>query len=239
MKGIVLAGGSVTRLYPLTKVTNKHLLPIGSFPMIHYPITSLTNAGITDIMVVTGTEHMGDMITLLGSGQEYDCEFTFRVQDQPDGIAGALRLCENFVGDDNCTVILGDNIFSRDLTQDVNQFNTDATFPEDIKLFFIEVKDPHRFGVGVFDKNNLIKVEEKPTHPKSNLACVGIYMYSNKVFDAIKAIKKSRRGEYEITAVNNYLLKNNREHVVLQDSWVDAGTMQSYHNTSRMIYENE
>ena len=234
MKGIILAGGSGSRLYPLTKVTNKHLLPIGSFPMIHYPITSLTTAGVTDIIVITGTEHMGDMITLLGSGHDYDCEFTFRVQDQPDGIAGALRLCQNFVGDDNCTVILGDNIFSRDLTQDVNQFN------EDIKLFFIEVNDPERFGVGVFNKNKLIKIEEKPKHPKSNLACVGIYMYSNKVFDAIKAIKKSRRGEYEITSVNNYLIKNRKpSHAILQDSWVDAGTMKSYHNTSRLIYENE
>lgn len=239
MKGIILAGGSGTRLYPLTKVTNKHLLPIGSFPMIHYPITSLTNAGITDIMVITGTEHMGDMITLLGSGKEYDCNFTFKVQDQPDGIAGALRLCENFVGDDNCTVILGDNIFSRDLTKDVKNFIGDC------KLFFIEVNDPERFGVGVFSKDKvsvsrLTGIEEKPRSPKSNLACVGIYMYSNKVFNAIKTIKKSRRGEYEITSVNNYLIKNGiSDYSVLKDSWVDAGTMKSYHNTSRMIYENE
>ena len=233
-KGIILAGGSGTRLYPLTKVTNKHLLPIGSFPMIHYPITSLRNAGVTDIMVITGTEHMGDMITLLGSGKEYDCNFTFKVQDEPDGIAGALRLCEDFVGKDNCVVVLGDNIFSRDLTKDVK------TFKGDCKLFFIEVSDPGRFGVGVFNKDILTKIEEKPKNPKSKLACVGIYMYSNKVFNAIKTIKKSRRGEYEITSVNNYLIKNgSSDYSVLKDSWVDAGTMDSYHRTNRIVYENE
>ena len=119
MKGIILAGGTGSRLHPLTKATNKHLLPIGSFPMIHYPITSLTNAGVRDIMVITGTEHMGDMVSFLGSGREYDCEFTFRVQDQPDGIAGALKLCENFVGHDSCITILGDNIFRYDLSEDL------------------------------------------------------------------------------------------------------------------------
>lgn len=239
MKGIILAGGSGTRLYPLTKVTNKHLLPIGSFPMIHYPITSLTKAGVTDIMIITGTEHMGDMITLLGSGKEYNCSFTFKVQDEPDGIAGALRLCEDFVGSDNCIVVLGDNIFSRNLTNDV------ANFMSDCKLFFTEVNDPERFGVGVFTKDKvstdyLISIEEKPKNPKTNLACVGIYMYSNKVFSAIKAIKKSKRGEYEITSVNNYLIKNGvSDYSILKDSWVDAGTMDSYHRTSQIVYRNE
>lgn len=239
MKGIILAGGSGTRLYPLTKVTNKHLLPIGSFPMIHYPITSLTKAGVTDIMIITGTEHMGDMITLLGSGKEYNCSFTFKVQDEPDGIAGALRLCEDFVGSDNCIVVLGDNIFSRNLTKDVDSFMSDC------KLFFTEVNDPERFGVGVFSKDkvsmdHLISIEEKPKNPKTNLACVGIYMYSNKVFSAIKAIKKSKRGEYEITSVNNYLIKNGvSDYSVLKDSWVDAGTMDSYHRTSQIVYRNE
>ena len=122
MKGIILAGGTGSRLYPLTKVTNKHLLPIGSHPMIHYPIYSLVNSGVTDIMIITGTEHMGDMITLLGSGKDYDCNFTYKVQDEPDGIAGALKLCENFVGDDNCTVILGDNIFDENLTPHIKSF---------------------------------------------------------------------------------------------------------------------
>ena len=235
MKGIILAGGTGSRLYPLTKVTNKHLLPIGSFPMIHYPIISMTNAGITDIMIISGTGHVGDMIALLGSGSEYECEFTFKVQDKPDGIAGALRLCKNFVGDDNCLVILGDNVFERDLSNDIETFNCDA------KFFFKEVEDPERYGVGTFTKDNkLIEIEEKPKKPKSNLGCVGIYMYGNKVFDAIKNIKKSPRGEYEISSVNTYMLNNHKcDYVVLNDFWKDAGTMEAYHYTNGLIYDKE
>lgn len=235
MKGIILAGGTGSRLYPLTKVTNKHLLPIGSFPMIHYPIISMTNAGIEDIMIISGTGHVGDMIAFLGSGSNYECEFTFKVQDRPDGIAGALKLCKNFVHDDGCLVILGDNIFERDLSKDVENFNCDA------KLFFKEVQDPERYGVGTFNKQKkLTKIEEKPKNPKSNLGCMGIYMYSNKVFDALKKIKKSPRGEYEITSVNNYMLRNHEcEHGILEDFWMDAGTMESYHYTNGLIYEKE
>ena len=174
MKGIILAGGIGSRLYPLTKVTNKHLLPIGSFPMIHYPIISMTNAGIKDIMIISGTGHVGDMIDFLGSGNGYDCDFTFKVQDKPDGIAGALKLCKNFVAKDNCLVILGDNIFDRNLYEDVKSFKSD------VKLFFKEVEDPQRFGVAVLDKEkNLVKIEEKPKKPKTNLACMGVYMYSS------------------------------------------------------------
>lgn len=235
MKGIILAGGTGSRLYPLTKVTNKHLLPIGSFPMIHYPILSMTNAGIRDIMIISGTGHVGDMIALLGSGSEYECEFTFKVQDRPDGIAGALRLCKNFVGDDNCLVILGDNIFERDLSNDIKTFNCDA------KFFFKEVEDPERYGVGTFTKDNsLVEIEEKPKRPKSNLGCVGIYMYNNKVFDAIKNVKKSPRGEYEISSVNTYMLKNHKcGYTILEDFWKDAGTMEAYHYTNGLIYEKE
>jgi glucose-1-phosphate thymidylyltransferase len=235
MKGIVLAGGTGSRLYPLTKVTNKHLLPIGSFPMIHYPITSMTNAGINDIMIISGTEHVGDMIGLLGSGKEYNCDFTFKVQDQPDGIAGALKLCKNFVGQDKCLVLLGDNIFERDLLDDVETFNSGA------KFFFKEVKDPQRYGVGVFNKDsNLVKIEEKPKKPKSNLGAMGIYMYDYTVFDSLDKIKKSRRGEYEITSVNNYMIKNyDCDYVVMESTCVDAGTMESYHSTNKLVYENE
>ena len=162
MKGIVLAGGMGTRLYPLTKVTNKHLLPIGSFPMIHYPIISMTNAGIDNIMIISGTGHVGNMIDFLGSGQDYECDFTFKVQDKPDGIAGALKLCKNFVHDDSCLVMLGDNIFDKDLSDDV------CNFKGDIKLFLKEVEDPKRFGVAVFNKDNqLIKIEEKPKKRKA------------------------------------------------------------------------
>tara|TARA_R100000152_G_C6779115_1_gene210409 strand:+ start:2450 stop:3157 length:708 start_codon:yes stop_codon:yes gene_type:complete len=235
MKGIILAGGMGTRLYPLTKVTNKHLLPIGSFPMIHYPIISMTNAGIKDIMIISGTGHVGDMIDFLGSGSEYDCDFTFKVQDKPDGIAGALKLCKNFVAKDNCLVILGDNIFDKDLHTEVKNFNSD------VQLFFKEVEDPERFGVAVLDKEkNIIKIEEKPKKPKTNLACMGVYMYSSKVFDCISRIRKSPRGEYEITAVNNYMLRKYTSTYTTIDSFcVDAGTMESYHNTSRLMYEQE
>jgi glucose-1-phosphate thymidylyltransferase len=232
MKGIILAGGTGSRLHPLTKATNKHLLPIGSFPMIHYPITSLTNAGIRDIMVITGTEHMGDMVTFLGSGKEYDCEFTFRVQDQPDGIAGALKLCENFVGHDSCVTILGDNIFKYDLSSDLKDFKNGC------KLFFIEVEDPERYGVGVFEEGELVAVEEKPKKPKSNLACVGIYVYDNSVFKVINNTKKSLRGEYEISSVNNaYIEKGIADFSILDGGWVDAGTMDAYHRTNRIIYD--
>ena len=235
MKGIILAGGTGSRLYPLTKVTNKHLLPIGSFPMIHYPIISMTNAGIKDIMIISGTGHVGDMIDFLGSGQDYECDFTFKVQDKPDGIAGALKLCKNFVHDYNCLVMLGDNIFDKDLSDDV------CNFKGDIKLFLKEVEDPKRFGVAVFNKDDqLIKIEEKPTKPKSNLACMGVYMYSSKVFDCLKKIKKSPRGEYEISSVNNYMLKRYASSYETIDGFcVDAGTMGSYHSTNRLMYEQE
>lgn len=235
MKGIILAGGTGSRLYPLTKVTNKHLLPIGSFPMIHYPIISMTNAGIKDIMIISGTGHVGDMINFLGSGSEYDCDFTFKVQDRPDGIAGALKLCKNFVGNDSCLVILGDNIFERDLSKDVKEFKSD------MKLFFKKVPDPERFGVAVLNKEDkLVKIEEKPKKPKSNLACMGVYMYNSMVFDCLNKIKKSPRGEYEITTVNNCMLrKYESEFSIIDGFCVDAGTMESYHGTSRLMYEQE
>ena len=235
MKGIILAGGTGSRLYPLTKVTNKHLLPIGSFPMIHYPILSMTNAGIRDIMIISGTGHVGDMIALLGSGSEYECEFTFKVQDKPDGIAGALKLCKNFVGNENCLVLLGDNIFERDLSNDIKTFNSDA------KLFFKKVEDPERYGVGTFTEDGrLVEIEEKPKNPKRNFGCVGIYIYNNKVFEAINNIKKSPRGEYEISSVNTYMLNNFKcDYTILDDFWEDSGTMKAYHYTNGLIYEKE
>tara|TARA_R100000008_G_C3587739_1_gene174048 strand:- start:1037 stop:1756 length:720 start_codon:yes stop_codon:yes gene_type:complete len=237
MKGIILAGGTGSRLYPLTKVTNKHLLPIGSYPMIHYPITSLTKAGISSIMVITGTSHMGDTIALLGSGREYDCDLTFKVQDQPDGIAGALRLCKNFVGNDRCVVILADNIFDANLSSPIDKFKNGTNLCE---LFFVEVPDPERYGVGSFKEGRLLEVEEKPKHPKSNLACIGIYMYTPQVFEAIESINKSDRGEYEISSVNNYFInKDSCGYSILDGRWADAGTIEAYHKTNRIMYEAE
>lgn len=237
MKGIILAGGTGSRLYPLTKVTNKHLLPVGSFPMIHYPISSLVDAGVTDIMIITGTTHMGDTIALLGSGMDNNCDLTFKVQEQPDGIAGALRLCKNFVGEDKCIVILGDNIFDDNIASNVSEFENGTNQCE---LFFVLVADAERYGVGVFEEGRLVEIEEKPEHPKSNLACVGIYMYTNEVFNAIESIEQSGRGEYEISSVNNYFIdKGACGHSILEGKWIDAGTMESYQQANRLMYEAE
>ena len=234
IKGIILAGGLGTRLYPLTMVTNKHLLPIGNEPMIHYPIKKMVEAGVIDIMIVTGAEHSGAMMTLLGSGKRYGCTFTYKVQDEPDGIAGALKLCRGFVGSSNCIVILGDNIFKDNLNEHVRSFLEKG---KNCSLFLKEVDNPKRYGVAVFEGENLIEVEEKPDNPKTDLACVGIYMYSNKVFDAISDIEPSLRGEYEISSVNNIFIKSGDcDYYILKDLWIDAGTMDSYHKTNWIMY---
>ena len=223
IKGIILAGGRGTRLYPLTKVTNKHLLPLGGEPMIHHPINNLVSAGIEEIMIVAGVEHCGDIMTLLGSGTEYNCSFTYKVQDKPDGIAGALRLCSDFVGDSCCAVLLGDNIFSEDLKPHIDDFLKEQ---EDCKLFFKPVEDPARYGVGIFDGDQIIEIEEKPSDPKTNLACVGIYFYSNSVFAAIEKTNISSRGEYEITSVNNIFIENkNCTYSILKERWSDYGAL--------------
>ena len=237
IKGIVLAGGMGTRLYPLTKVTNKHLLPLGGEPMIYHPINRLVEANIEDIMIVTGVEHCGGIMTLLGSGKEFGCSFTYKVQDEPDGIAGALRLCRDFVGDSSCAVILGDNIFKENLSSHVESFLANL---EDCKMFFKKVPDPRRYGVGHFVNKKLIGIEEKPEMPKSNMACVGIYFYSNKVFDVIDKTTPSARGEYEISTVNNIFLEKYKcNHVILQKRWADAGTMDSYNSTNTLVYNEK
>ena len=234
-KGIILAGGLGTRLYPLTKVTNKHLLPVGGKPMINHPIERLVDAGVTDIMIVTGVEHCGGIMSLLGSGADYGCSFTYKVQDQPDGIAGALKLCKNFVNDSNCVVLLGDNIFKENLKIHIKSFNESE---KKCKLFFKKVGDPRRYGVGVFENKRLVKVEEKPKKPKTNLAGVGVYFYSKEVFDVIDSIGISEREEYEITSVNNIFIdKKECDYAILEKKWVDAGTMDSYHNTSWLMYK--
>ena len=236
-KGIILAGGTGSRLYPLTKVTNKHLLPIGGKPMINYAISRLSSADVTDIMIITGIEHCGAMMSLLGSGASYGCSFTYRVQDEPDGIGGALSLCEDFVGDSDCIVLLGDNIFNEDLRPHIKKFKDND---EDCMLFFKSVADPGRYGVGVFNKKKLIKVEEKPEKPQTDLACVGIYFYSNRVFEVIEQINKSDRGEYEISDINNvFIEEKDCSHSIIKGRWSDAGTMSSYHTTSWSVYQEK
>lgn len=222
LKGIVLAGGTGSRLLPLTRVTNKHLLPVGSYPMIFYPIYRLKQAGIREILVVTGREHMGDVIELLGSGHDFGVEFTYRVQDEAGGIAQALGLARNFVGLDLCVVILGDNIFEDDISPFVADF---AAQKEGAKILLKEVPDPERFGVAEFRDGKIVGIEEKPQKPKSQYAVTGIYMYDATVFDIIKTLRPSRRGELEITDVNNaYIARGNLTYGILQGWWTDAGT---------------
>jgi glucose-1-phosphate thymidylyltransferase len=225
MKGIVLAGGTGSRLTPLTNVTNKHLLPVGKYPMIFYPIYQLKQAGMTEILIVTGREHMGDVIELLGSGSEYGVEFTLKVQDAAGGIAQALGLAEHFVNGDKCAVILGDNIVEDDITPFVEFFSKQKS---GARIFLKEVTDPQRFGVPELKDGKIISIEEKPKYPKSNLAVTGIYMYDSEVFEIIKTLKPSSRGELEITDVNNaYIQRGTLTYGILEGWWTDAGTPES------------
>jgi glucose-1-phosphate thymidylyltransferase len=232
VKGIVLAGGTGSRLMPLTKVTNKHLLPVGKKPMILHSIDKLVEANITNIMVVTGTEYMGDMISLLGSGRAHGCKCTYKVQDDPDGIAGALLLCEDFVGDDDVVVLLGDNIFIDALDDSINMFKRlklSVNKKSVCALSLKEVEDPHRFGVAEIIDDRIVGIEEKPDKPKSNLCITGIYVYDKNVFSYIAKLKKSDRNEYEITDVNNqYIEEGIVTYTQLDGWWTDAGTHKSY-----------
>ena len=231
MKGVILAGGKGLRLYPLTKVTNKHLLPVGREPMILNPVRKLVEAGISDILVVTSTEHMGSMVNLLGSGQEFGCRFTYKVQDEAKGIAHALALAENFSGGDKIAVILGDNITSASLKPYVEKF-----FQQEKGALVLvkKVDDPTRYGVAVLDEQQVVAIEEKPQNPKSNFAVLGYYMYDPKVFEIIRQLRPSARGEYEITDVNNeYIRRKELAFEVLDGLWTDAGTFES------LLYANQ
>jgi glucose-1-phosphate thymidylyltransferase len=201
VKGIILAGGTGSRLHPLTAVTNKHLLPVGSYPMIYHPVARLKQAGITDILIVTGRDHMGDVMELLGSGHDFGLDFTYKVQDQAGGIAQALGLARGFCSGNSCCVILGDNVFEDDLTLAVTAFTAQGT---GARLLLKEVEDPERFGVAELSLDGrILGIEEKPPHPKSRYAVTGIYLYDGAVFDIIETLLPSHRGELEITDVNN------------------------------------
>ncbi|MCD6500382.1 MAG: NTP transferase domain-containing protein [Deltaproteobacteria bacterium] len=235
MKGVLLAGGSGSRLYPLTKVTNKHLLPVGRKPMIFHPIEKMLEAGITDILVVTGTEHMGAVVGLLGSGAAFSCRFTYRVQDQPGGIAEALGLAQDFVGSDRCLVILGDNIFADSLQPFVQRFEQQSA---GARILLKEVDQPQRFGVVHMHSDRITRIIEKPTDPPSNLAVTGIYFYDSAVFDIIETLKPSSRGELEITDVNNaYLKRGQLEHDILEGWWTDAGTFETLALATQLVSE--
>ncbi len=226
MKGVILAGGLGSRLLPLTKVTNKHLLPIYNKPMIYYPIEALVKSGIRDILIVTGGTSAGDFLRLLGNGHEFGLQhLNYTYQQGEGGIAEALSLGEFFCGNGKLCVILGDNVIEKNIVQAVQDFNKQ---PRGAKILFKEVPDPQRFGVPVLEGNRVVRIEEKPRSPKSRYAVTGIYMYDSTVFDIIRTLTRSERGELEITDVNNaYIDRGTMTWGVLEGWWTDAGTFDS------------
>jgi glucose-1-phosphate thymidylyltransferase len=234
MKGVVLAGGLGTRLYPLTKITNKHLLPIYHRPMIYYPVQTLVQAGLKDIMIVTGGNNAGDFLRLLGNGNEFGLkEISYAYQEGEGGIAQALGLTEHFVGRDKMMVILGDNIIKANIAPFVHKFQRQK---RGAKIILKEVPDPQRFGVPVFRQDRIMKIEEKPKIPRSRYAVIGIYMYDHHVFDIIKTLRPSRRGELEITDVNNaYLRKGLLTYDIIEGWWSDAGTFDSLLRANQLM----
>ena len=225
MKGIILAGGTGSRLMPLTKVTNKHLLPVYDKPMIYYPIKTLADAGIKDIMIVSGKGHAGHFLELLGDGEEFDARFSYAIQVEAGGIAQALGLCFDYADKEKIAVILGDNIFNFDVSKAVRDFEAQE---KGGKIFLKEVDDPKRFGVAEVLGDKIVGIEEKPGKPKSNYCVTGLYFYDNQVWDVIKTLKPSSRGELEITDVNNfYIEQGTMTYEILDGDWTDAGTFDS------------
>lgn len=229
MKGVILAGGTGSRLFPLTKVTNKHLLPVYNSPMIYYPLNTLISAGIKEILIVSGPGHAGHFVNLLGSGKEFGIKLSYEVQDEPGGIAQALGIAEDFADDEAVCVILGDNIFEE--IPDLSDYK------EGGMVFLKQVQDAHRFGVAELDENGkVIGIEEKPAEPKTNYAVTGLYVYDSEVFSIIKSLKPSARGELEITDVNNHYIKKGkmRSHLI-EGFWSDAGTFESLYKASELV----
>jgi len=234
MKGVVLAGGLGSRLYPLTKITNKHLLPIYNRPMITYPIQCLVNAGIKDILVVTGGNNPGDFLKLLGNGREYGVShISYAYQEGEGGIADALSLAEAHADSGRLCVVLGDNIIEKNICSAVNDYKKQES---GAKILLKEVPDPQRFGVPVLEGNKVVSIEEKPRAPRSSYAVTGIYMYDSRVFDFIGNLTPSQRGELEITDVNNlYIQHGNLTWSMLDGWWTDAGTFDSLLRASNLV----
>jgi glucose-1-phosphate thymidylyltransferase len=235
LRGVILAGGKGTRLGELTKVTNKHLLPVGPYPMVYHPLKKMVGAGLKDILLVSGTEHMGDFVELLGSGKDYGCTLTYRVQDEAGGIAQALGLAELFCQGAGCVVILGDNIFHDPL----GPFLSDASKEDNHAWVAVKrVNDPQRYGVAELQGSRIINIEEKPNQPKSDYAVAGIYLYPPDVFEIIKTLRPSARGELEITDVNRYYLEKGRlGFSQLNGYWTDAGTPDSLAHANQLVVE--
>ncbi|HTD33016.1 MAG TPA: sugar phosphate nucleotidyltransferase [Candidatus Elarobacter sp.] len=236
MKGIILAGGLGSRLRPLTKVTNKHLLPIYDRPMIYYPLQTLCDAGIREIMIVTGGNNAGDFLKLLGNGREFGLpHIAYTYQEGEGGIADALKLCEHFAAGDSVAVILGDNIVQNSIAPYVERF---ASQRSGCRLLLKEVEDPERFGVADVEGHRILGIEEKPKVPKSNFAVTGIYLYDNRVFDYARDLKPSARGELEITDVNNaYIAAGDCYFDVLEGWWTDAGQFESLYRATQLVAE--
>jgi glucose-1-phosphate thymidylyltransferase len=229
MKGVILAGGFGTRLRPLTLITNKHLLPVYDKPMILYPLNTLKAAGVSEIMIVCGKEHAGHFMSFLGSGKEYGVKLSYALQHGAGGIAEALGLAQDFVDEDKVAVILGDNIFEDDFSEDFKAFQNERGS----KVFLKEVSDPQRFGVAEINDNKIVSTEEKPKKPKSNLAIVGLYLYDPDVFTKIKKLVPSARGELEITDLHNiYIGEGSLSYGTVKGFWSDAGTFDSLLKTT-------
>ena len=236
MKGVILAGGTGSRLHPLTKVTNKHLLPVYNQPMIHYPLGALVGAGIGEVLVVTGGTSAGDFMRLLGNGAEFGLSgLYFAYQEGEGGIADALRLAEDFAGGEDICVVLGDNIVERTIRPYAAQFR-ERPADKGAMLLFNKVPDPQRFGVPVFEGDEVVRIEEKPKQPKSSFAVTGIYFYDRRVFEIIGGLEPSERDEYEITDVNNaYLRAGGLMWRELQGWWTDAGTFESLRSAANLV----
>lgn len=235
MKGVILAGGTGTRLYPLTRMINKHLLPIGKYPMIYYGIDKLRQTGIVDLLLVTGKQSAGLYTEFLGSGRDLGVRITYKIQEEAGGIAQALGLAEDFIHQgEKFVVLLGDNLFEDSLSGYVESFlkqNAGA------KILLKEVDDPRRYGVPVLEGDKILRIEEKPEHPKSKYCVTGIYMYNSDVFRVIEQIKPSGRGEMEITDVNNvFAMEGRLTYDILKGWWTDAGTFYSLYEASRRLF---
>lgn len=225
MKGVIIAGGKGTRLLPVTRVVNKSLLPIYDKPLIYYPIIKLRDAGIKNILLISGRENAGQFLDLMGSGKDLGVKLSYEVQEEPGGIAQALGLAEDFADSEKIVAILGDNIFEHELEAAVANFQKQE---EGAKIFLKEVTDPERFGVPELDGDRIVRIIEKPKNPPTNYAVTGIYMYDKKVWNIIRCLKPSERGELEITDVNNHYVKEgNMTYEILAGEWIDAGTFDS------------
>ncbi len=231
MKGIILSGGTGTRLHPLTKVTSKQLLPVYDKPMILYPLQTLLQAGIKDILVIIAPDHAGDYMKLLGSGREFGCRIAYEIQDKPEGLAHAFIIGKDFIGSDNVCMILGDNIFEDDFSATIRKFKSGG------HIFAKKVPDPQRFGVVKFDgKMNAVKIEEKPKKYLSDFAITGLYLFDNRVAEAAKQAKPSERGELEITEIHNWYLKKDELKVdLVTGEWIDAGTFESLFRAGELM----